>query len=332
MVEQLLAISPVMPYIVLIVAFVALIKGADMFVDGAASLAKKLGVAPAIIGLTIVAMGTSAPEAAVSISASVTGENAIALGNVVGSNIFNLLLILGICMLMTKVPTTKEILVRDYPWNLVATAVVATMIAFIAGSDGSPTITTVEGIALLVLFVAYIGYLVYKTLKNHTEFDEDETKDISLAKSIIFLIVGIALVVVGGDCVVESASKIASSLGMSEMLIGLTIVACGTSLPELVTSVVAARKGECDLAVGNIVGSNIFNLLFILGMAATINPIEINLADGILIDTVLLIGFTLIAYLSSIHSTKFQKGKGATFVLFYIAYLAYIIMRSYSLI
>ena len=332
MVEQLLAISPVIPYIVLVVAFVALIKGADMFVDGAASIAKKLGIAPAIIGLTIVAMGTSAPEAAVSISASVTGENEIALGNVIGSNIFNLLIVLGVCMLITKVPTTKEILVRDYPWNIIATAVVAVMIAFIAGPEGAPVISQLEGIALLVMFVAYIGYVVYKTVKNRIPAPEEESTNISWVKSIIFLIVGIALVVVGGDCVVESASAIALSFGMSPMLIGLTIVALGTSLPELVTSIVAARKGECDIAIGNVIGSNLFNLLFILGVAATINPIEINLADGVLIDTILLIGFTVLMYLFSLHGTKLQKGKGAVSVFLYFAYLTYIIMRSYSLI
>ncbi len=331
MVEQLLSIHFLIPYVVLIAAFFALIKGADIFVDGAASVAKKLGVSPAIIGLTIVAMGTSAPEAAVSVSASVSGANEIALGNVIGSNLFNLLVVLGFCMLITKVPTTKEILVRDYPWNILATVAVVIMIAFFNMASGS-AIGRVEGIVLLVLFVSYIGYVVYKTIKNRTVSEESEGANISWLKSIIFLIIGIALIVVGGDLVVDSASKIARDLGMSEMLIGLTIVAFGTSLPELVTSIVAAKKGECDMAIGNVVGSNMFNLLFILGMAATINPVEVSLASGVLIDAILLLGFTALMYLFSIHGTKLQKGKGAVSVTLYAVYLAYIIMRAYGII
>jgi len=331
MVEKLLALHPVIPYLILAVAFVALIKGADMFVDGAASMAKKLGVAPAIIGLTIVAMGTSAPEAAVSVSASVGGENEIALGNVIGSNIFNLLLVLGFCMLITKVPTTREILVRDYPWNIIATAVVAAMIILFNMSDGSPAISRTEGIILLLLFIAYLGYVIWKTIKNRTPV-EDDVKAVSWTKSIIFLVVGIVLIIVGGDCVVDSASAIAASFGMSPMLIGLTIVACGTSLPELVTSIVAARKGECDMAVGNVIGSNLFNLLFILGMAASINPVEIDLSSGIFIDTVFLLGITLMMYAFSAHGTKLQRTKGGISVVLYAAYLTYIILRTFAAI
>lgn len=331
MVEQLLSLHFTVPYVVLVVAFVALIKGADIFVDGAASLARRLGVSPAIIGLTIVAMGTSAPEAAVSISASLGGQNEIALGNVIGSNLFNLLVVLGVCMLMTKVPTTKEILVRDYPWNLIATVAVIIMVAFFGTASGSPEIGRIEGIVLLVLLVSYLGYVIYKTVKNRIPADESEIANVSLLKSIIFLLIGIVLIVIGGDCVVKSASKIASDLGMSEMLIGLTIVACGTSLPELVTSIVAAKKGECDMAIGNVVGSNMLNLLFILGMAATINPIEVNLGTGILIDAILLLGFTAMMYLFSLHGTKLQKTKGGASVALYAIYLAYIIARAYNI-
>ncbi len=331
MVEQLLSLHFTVPYVVLVVAFVALIKGADIFVDGAASLARRLGVSPAIIGLTIVAMGTSAPEAAVSISASLGGQNEIALGNVIGSNLFNLLVVLGVCMLMTKVPTTKEILVRDYPWNLIATVAVIIMVAFFGTASGSPEIGRIEGIVLLVLLVSYLGYVIYKTVKNRIPADESEIANVSLLKSIIFLLIGIVLIVIGGDCVVKSASKIASDLGMSEMLIGLTIVACGTSLPELVTSIVAAKKGECDMAIGNVVGSNMLNLLFILGMAATINPIEVDLGTGILIDAILLLGFTAMMYLFSLHGTKLQKTKGGASVALYAIYLAYIIARAYNI-
>ena len=330
MIEAVLSSHFIVPYVILVAAFVALIKGADMFVDGAASMARKLGVSPAIIGLTIVAMGTSAPEAAVSVSASVTGANEIALGNVVGSNLFNLLVVLGFCMLITKLPTTKEILVRDFPWNIIATVAVVVMVAFFGLANGSPAIGRFEGIVLLILFVSYMAYVIFKTIKNRIPADESEIANVSWPKSIIFLLVGIVLIVFGGDLVVESASKIASDLGMSEMLIGLTIVACGTSLPELVTSIVAAKKGECDMAIGNVVGSNMFNLLFILGMAATINPVEVDLASGILIDTILLLGFTVMMYLFSIHGTKLQKTKGGVSVVLYCGYLAYIIMRAYQ--
>lgn len=330
MLGSLLAVSPIVPYIVLVVAFVALIKGADWFVDGAASLAKKLGVAPAIIGLTVVAMGTSAPEAAVSVSASVTGQNEIALGNVVGSNLFNLLVVLGVCMLITKVPTKKEILVRDYPWNIIATVAVVLMIAFFASADGSAVIGRIEGVVLLAMFAAYIGYVIYTTVKNRTQTADEACEEVSWPKSILLLAVGIVLVIIGGDCVVDSASVIAASFGMSPMLIGLTIVACGTSLPELVTSIVAAKKGECDMAVGNVIGSNLFNLLFILGMAATINPIEVDLASGILVDSVLLLGFTVMMYMFSLHGTRLQKSKGGVSVVLYIVYLAYIIARAFG--
>ena len=232
-------------------------------------------------------------------------------------------------MLITRVPTTKEILVRDYPWNLVATAAVAVMIAFFHMANGNPAIGRTEGIVLLIMFVSYMGYVIFKTIKNRIPADESEIANVSWPKSIIFLLVGIVLIVVGGDLVVDSASKIASDLGMSEMLIGLTIVACGTSLPELVTSIVAAKKGECDMAIGNVVGSNMFNLLFILGMAASINPVEVDFGSGILIDAILLLGFTVMMYLFSLHGTKLQKTKGGISVALYIIYLAYIIMRAY---
>ncbi len=325
MIEQFLALSPVIPYIVVVVAFVGLIKGADFFVDGAASMAKKLGIPSVIIGLTIVAMGTSAPEAAVSITAALDKSNGIALGNVVGSNLFNLLVVLGVCMLMTTVPTTKEILKRDFPWNILASVAVIIMII-----DGA--ISRLEGFILLALFVTYMGYVVYKAIKNRETADDDEVKNISWPKSIMLLLVGILLIVVGGDLVVDSATSIARAWGVSDMLIGLTIVACGTSLPELVTSIVAAKKGECDMAIGNVVGSNMFNLLFILGMTTSITPITgIDLAAGIFVDSILLLGFTVMMYLFSIHGVKWQKAKGAVSVVAYVVYLAYIIMRAFGI-
>lgn len=325
MIEQFMSLSPVIPYIVLIVSFVALIKGADIFVEGASSLAKKLGVSAVVIGLTIVAMGTSAPEAAVSISAAVKGSNEIALGNVIGSNLFNLLVVLGVCMLITKIPTSKETLTRDFPWNVIATVAI---IAFIVLFDTK--ITRLEGVALLILFVSYMGYLLYKTLKGRKSTDEDEEiEEVSLPKSLVFLVVGLALVIVGGDLVVDSATTIARSWGVSDALIGLTIVAMGTSLPELVTSIVAAKKGQCDMAIGNVIGSNLFNLLFILGMSAAISPIAIDLASGILVDAIVLLAVTVMMYIFSATGNKLQRAEGAVALLCYGGYLAYIIARAF---
>ncbi|MBP3391066.1 MAG: calcium/sodium antiporter [Clostridia bacterium] len=319
-----MALSPVIPYIVLVVSFVALIKGADFFVEGASSLAKKLGVSSVIIGLTVVAMGTSAPEAAVSISAGLQGSNEIALGNVIGSNLFNLLVVLGFCMLITKIPSSEETIKRDFPWNIIATvAIIAAIVLF------DTKITRLEGIALLVLFVTYMSYLVYKTIKDRKPADE-EIAEISLTKSLLFLIGGLAFVIVGGDLVVDSATVIAKSWGVSDALIGLTIIAMGTSLPELVTSIVAAKKNECDMAIGNVIGSNLFNLLFVLGMSATISPIAIDLTSGILIDAVVLLAVTVMMYIFSITGNKLQKLEGVAALLCYGGYLAYIITRAFS--
>ncbi len=324
MIEQFMSLSPVIPYIVLVISFVALIKGADIFVEGASSLAKKLGVSAAVIGLTVVALGTSAPEAAVSISAAVKGSNEIALGNVIGSNLFNLLVVLGVCMIITKLPTSKETLTRDFPWNIIATVAI---VAFIVLFDTK--ITRLEGAALLVLFVSYMGYLLYKTLKDRKTEDEEEIAEVSLAKSLIFLVVGLALVIVGGDLVVDSATTIAKSWGVSDALIGLTIVAMGTSLPELVTSIVAAKKGECDMAIGNVIGSNLFNLLFILGMSAAISPIAIDLASGILVDALFLLAVTAMMFIFSATGNRLQKAEGAVALLCYGGYLTYIIARAF---
>lgn len=324
MIEQFMALSPVIPYIVLVVSFVALIKGADFFVEGASSLAKKLGVSSVIIGLTVVAMGTSAPEAAVSISAGLQGSNEIALGNVIGSNLFNLLVVLGFCMLITQIPSSEETIKRDFPWNIIATvAIIAAIVLF------DTKITRLEGIALLVLFVTYMSYLVYKTIKDRKPADE-EIAEISLTKSLLFLIGGLAFVIVGGDLVVDSATVIAKSWGVSDALIGLTIIAMGTSLPELVTSIVAAKKNECDMAIGNVIGSNLFNLLFVLGMSATISPIAIDLTSGILIDAVVLLAVTVMMYIFSITGNKLQKLEGVAALLCYGGYLAYIITRAFS--
>lgn len=305
-----------MMYVLLIVGFILLIKGADFFVDGASSTAKLLKVPSVIIGLTIVAMGTSAPEAAVSISAGLSGSSDIALSNVIGSNIFNLLIVVGISAIICPMKTEKVILRRDIWWSL--GAAVATLIMMT-----DMKISGAEGILLLGGMAAYIAVLVFDARKKRDE--GDEVKAMSPLKSIIYIVGGLAAIIIGGDLVVDSACDIAAAFGMSEALIGLTIVAAGTSLPELVTSIVAARKGDSGLALGNVVGSNIFNILFILGSASALSTI--NVAPELFIDTAILIGVTLMMYFLCRTKEKTSRGEGALCVLVYAAYMAYIILR-----
>ena len=305
-----------MMYVLLIVGFILLIKGADFFVDGASSTAKLLKVPSVIIGLTIVAMGTSAPEAAVSISAGLSGSSDIALSNVIGSNIFNLLIVVGVSAIICPMKTEKVILRRDIWWSL--GAAVATLIMMT-----DMKISGAEGILLLGGMAAYIAVLVFDARKKRDE--GDEVKAMSPLKSIIYIVGGLAAIIIGGDLVVDSACDIAAAFGMSEALIGLTIVAVGTSLPELVTSIVAAKKGDSGLALGNVVGSNIFNILFILGSASALTTI--NVAPELFIDTAILIAVTLLMYFLCRSKDKTSRGEGALCMLVYAAYMAYIILR-----
>ena len=305
-----------MMYILLVVGFVLLIKGADFFVDGASSVAKLLKVPSVIIGLTIVAMGTSAPEAAVSISAGLSGSSDIALSNVIGSNIFNLLVVVGVSAIICPMTTEKIIMKRDIWWSLGAAA--ATLITML-----DMKISRIEGVLLICGMVTYIAVLVVDALKKRDT--GDEVKTMSPLKSVLCIAGGLGAIIVGGDLVVDSACDIAAAFGMSEALIGLTIVAVGTSLPELVTSIVAARKGDSGLALGNVVGSNIFNILFILGSASALTTI--NVAPELFIDTAILIGVTLFMYFLCRSKDKTSRGEGALCVLVYAAYMAYIILR-----
>ena len=316
----------------LLAGFVALIKGADMFVDGSSSVAAIFKVPSVIIGLTIVAMGTSAPELAVSTSAALSGSNEIAISNVVGSNIFNLLMVLGICAIIKPIPIEKTIKKRDFPISigivvfllatLVPTIIVTTNFSTLKMSDNVATISRWAGIVLILMFVTYIVTLIIIAKKNKTK--GDDVKKMSLLKSIIFIIIGIGLIVAGGHFVVESAKYIAAAFGMSETLIGLTVVAFGTSLPELVTSIVASRKGENDLAIGNVVGSNIFNVLLILGCSAAIHPVAVNMAS--IIDLAILIVVSIIVYAFAI-TKNINRLKGAVMVLMYIGTVVFAIIR-----
>ena len=247
--------------VLLLVGFVLLIKGADFFVEGSSSVARALRIPSMIVGLTIVAMGTSLPELAVSVTASVAGNNALAVSNVIGSNLFNGLVVVGVCAFMAGFKTNPEILKRDMPLNIIVTAILCIMLL-------DRHINHIEGIILLISMAVYIAVMVISALKNRET--ADECKILSLPKSLIFIIGGLIAVIFGGTLVVDNACLIAKDFGISENFIGLTIIAIGTSLPELVTSITATRKGDSGLALGNAIGSNLFNILFILGMSATI--------------------------------------------------------------
>ena len=305
-----------MMYLLLIVGFFFVVKGADVFVDGASSVAKILKIPSVIIGLTIVAMGTSAPEAAVSLTASLSGNNEISLGNIIGSNIFNLLVVIGVCAIIFPVATNLEILKRDMVWNIVSSAALFALIL-----DGR--ISRVEGILLLVGMVVYLLFVIRNALKNRLAGDEEAP--MSVLKSLIFIGLGLAAVVLGGRMVVDNASLIASAWGMSDTLIGLTIVAIGTSLPELVTSITASRKGESGIAIGNAVGSCLFNILFILGMTSAIAPIAAS--SELMIDIGILTAVTIVMFIAARTKMQTSRFEGVVCVLGYIAYSAYIIMR-----
>ena len=305
-----------MMYILLIVGFILLVKGADFFVDGASSVAKLLQIPSVIIGLTVAAIGTSAPEAAVSISAGLAGNSDIALSNVIGSNMFNLLMVIGISAVICPIVTEKVILTRDIWWSLGATAVLFVMIL-------DMEISRAEGILLLCGIITYIVILVRSALKNRIE--GEEVKTLSPLRSVIYIIGGLAAVAIGGDLVVDNAVLIAKAIGMSETFIGLTIIATGTSLPELVTSIVAARKGDSGLALGNVIGSNLFNILFILGMASTLTPIH---ASGTLLaDVGIITVSTLVVYVFGKTGNRTNRWEGAACLAIYAAYAAYITIR-----
>ena len=309
-----------MEYILLILGFVLLIKGADFFVDGASSIAAKLKVPSLIIGLTIVSIGTSLPEAAVSISASMSGSNSISLGNVIGSNIFNLLMVIGASSLIIPITTDDDILKRDMPVNIAITGILMVMLL-----DGE--LGRLDAAILLVLFITYLFILIRSALKNRTK--AEDTKVLSWTKSLIFVVAGAAAIIFGGDLVVDNAKIIATSLGMGETLVGLTIVAIGTSLPELVTSIIAAKKGDSGIAMGNVVGSCIFNILFILGMAGVISPMSAD--SAFFIDTGILIGVAVMIFVAVYTKKKTSRTEGAINILVYAAYTAYIIMRAFHI-
>ena len=319
-------------YVFLLVGFVFLIKGADFFVDGASSIARILKVSPLIIGLTIVAFGTSFPELAVSVTSAIKGQNALAVGNVVGSNIFNTLMVLGFSAIFMPVLVQKNLIQKDLPFNILISFVlfVLSFDIFFSnfGAQTSNILSRGDGIVLLSLFAIYMFYIVFSALSSRSEFEsqtEGDIKQMGVVKSIIFTVCGAAAIVIGGDLTVDAATAIALHWGMSETLVGLTIVAIGTSLPELVTSIIAAKKGECDLAVGNVVGSNIFNILLILGVSSVINPIELT-DPNLLVDMLVMLGISVMVFGISIPK-KIRRWEGIILILMYAAYMTYIVLR-----
>lgn len=305
--------------VLLVIGFVLLIKGADFFVEGSSSVAKMLKVPSIIIGLTIVAMGTSLPECAVSITASMTGNNALAVSNAVGSNIFNLMVVCGFCALFNPLAVEKSTLKKEFPFSMIC-AVLLLVCGFMGMELGRA-----DGLILLALFVCFLVWMVRSALKARAEASDEEYEVLPVWKCIIFIVGGIIAIKFGGDFVVEGASAIATKMGLSQNLIGLTIVACGTSLPELVTSVVAARKNELDMALGNVIGSNIFNILFVLGIAATISPIAFIMEN--VIDIVILTVMSFIVWAFAWTKQKLDKKEGIIMLVIYAVYLVYICIR-----
>ena len=313
--------------IFLVIGFLLLVKGADYFVDGASSIAKKLRIPSFVIGLTIVAFGTSAPELAVSLSAALKGSNDIAIGNVVGSNIFNTLVVLGASAAITPIAVEKGIIKKDFPLCILVSVLLGLLsLDMFLFQSSSMTIGRIDGITLLLVFIYFMYTTVKSGMKQRSETEETEDKQIpSLWKSIFICLVGLAGIIIGGDLSVDGAKEIARAFGLSEAFIGLTIVAFGTSLPELVTSIIAAKKGENDIAVGNVVGSNIFNILLILGLSATILPM--NVSNTYLYDIEILIIVSLITFIPIAKTKKISRSMGITMVISYILYTAYLILR-----
>jgi len=315
-----------MTYVLLLIGFVLLIKGADYFVDGAAGIAKNFRIPSLLIGLTVVAFGTSSPEAAVSISAAVAGKTGIALGNVLGSNIFNITFIVGASAIVYPLTVERQTIRKEIPLTLLAGAALAALALDNVFSLGQiPNLNRGDGIVLLLLFAVFL-YYIFEVASASREKDVsiEETASMPMRKCTLLTIGGIIAIVAGGTLVVDSSIEIARLFGLSETLIGLTIVAVGTSLPELITSIVASLKKQSDIAVGNIVGSNIFNILFILGASAVISPLEVD--PALSFELLLNIVLTIILFLFSKSGRKITKIEGLMLVILYIAYTVFLVI------
>lgn len=312
-------------FILLVVGLALLVKCADMFVDGSSNIAKAFGIPSLIIGLTIVAFGTSAPEAAVSITAALKGSAEISIGNAVGSNICNSLLILGICGLFKSLKAKKEVRKRDFPYYLLSALVLFIIVAeYFFGGQAIGHITRTNGLILFCFLGIYLVSLI-SDVKTNQKNDNQEEKVKFKFKDIIYILVGLVGIILGGQLVVNGATEIAKMLGVAENVIALTIVAIGTSLPELVTSIIATRKGEVDIAVGNVIGSNIFNILFILGITSIICPLSLDLTT--FIDIAFMLGSSVLVYIMLRKNNRIGWKKGICMLGMYVVYTAYILCR-----
>lgn len=300
--------------LLLVIGFVMLVKGADWFVDGASNIAAKFKIPQLVIGLTIVAMGTSAPEAAVSITAALQGSADITIGNIVGSNILNVLIILGLSAVIVPIAIAKSTVKIETPFLIGVTVVL-----LLLGLDG--TISLVDGLILIALFIVYLLYLL-RMAKNNPE-EPEEMKSLKLWQAIAATVIGLVLIVLGSDFSVDAATEIARMLGLSERFIGLTIVALGTSLPELFTSVTAARKGNADIAIGNIVGSNLFNILFVVGLSSLVTPVPF--ASNFIVDTIVATAAVVFLLLATLKKRKLVRWHGIVMLLGYVAYFIYLL-------
>ena len=308
----------ILDIIILIVGFVLLIKGADFLVVGASGIAEKFHIPPIVIGLTIVAFGTSAPEAAISISAGLKGATGIAIGNVLGSNIMNILLILGITACIVPLKVEKNTIWREIPFMFGITVLLVVM-GQISGKIGF-----LAGCIFWILFIAFLLYLLRMSIRSQQEVVECPHKKQPMWVLALVTVIGLGAIILGSNMTVDSASDIASRLGMSDRLIGLTIVAFGTSLPELVTSITAAQKNNVDIAIGNIVGSNIFNILFVLGTTCLVATVPY--ASKFLIDGIVCIGATVLLWLCVVKTKELKRWGGALFLLGYAGYFVYLLL------
>ncbi|WBX80925.1 calcium/sodium antiporter [Virgibacillus salarius] len=317
-----------MAYLFLIIGFVLLIKGADLFVDGSSNIARLLRIPPILIGLTIVAFGTSSPEATVSIVAALQGTADVSMGNVIGSNIFNLTLVVGIATILFPIKVENETIRKEIPFTLLASVALLILISdtVLQGFEIN-YISRSDGLIFLLFLSVFMYYVIEVALKSRENTAQDKSaKQTKCGKNILITVLGLAGIVIGGQMVVNNGKEIAYSLGMSEALVGLTIIAVGTSLPELVTSITAALKKESEIALGNIVGSNIFNILFVLGTSSVITPLAVN--GKVIIDIIMMIGLTVLLLIFSRTNYRIGKTEGVFLVAGYVLYVAYIIIRN----
>jgi cation:H+ antiporter len=303
--------------LLIVIGFALLVKGADFFVDGASSVAVKMGIPQIVVGLTIVAFGTSAPEAAISIGSAIRGSNGISIGNVVGSNLMNILLILGVTACICTLNVKKTTVYIDIPFMIAASVLLLVFGLFIVD------LNWIVGVVFWVLLIAFVVYLVIYSLKTDVA-NEGEMKQLTGVRIVLYIVGGIAAIILGSDITVDGATEVAKMLGVSDRIIGLTIVAFGTSLPELVTSVTAARKGSADIAIGNIVGSNIFNILFVLGTTVLIRTVHYD--SAFILDTVIALAAAVLLWVLVLPKKKLNRFGGAVMLAAYAVYFVHLLI------